>query len=146
MSDFVSGFWSIYITVMVLVSVIGCGVLLWIHDQAKTAPGVTMGHVWDETLEEYSNPMPNWWRWLFYITIVISLGYLAVYPGLGSYAGQFGWSSRGQYDKEIADANARYDPIFDSFKQQDLLAVAADPKAREMGKSLFLTYCAQCHG
>ena len=146
MSDFVSGFWSIYITVMVLVSVIGCGVLLWVQDQARNAPGATMGHVWDEDLEEYSNPMPNWWRWLFYITIVFSLAYLAVYPGLGSYAGQFGWSSTGQYDKEIADANARYDPIFDSFKKQDLLAVAADPKAREMGKSLFLTYCAQCHG
>lgn len=146
MSDFVSGFWNIYVTVLVLVSVIGCGVLLWVQDQAKNAPGETMGHVWDETLEEYSNPMPNWWRWMFYITVVFSLGYLAVYPGLGSYAGQFGWSSRGQYDKEIADANAKFDPIFDAYKSQDVQAVAADPKAREMGRSLFLTYCAQCHG
>lgn len=146
MSDFVSGFWNIYITVLVLVSVVGCGVFLWIQDQAKNSPGETMGHVWDENLEEYSNPMPNWWRWMFYITVLFSLGYLAVYPGLGSYAGQFGWSSRGQYDKEIADANAKFDPIFDAYKSQDLSKVAADPKAREVGRSLFLTYCAQCHG
>ena len=146
MSDFVSGFWSVYVTVLVLVSVIGCGVFLWIQDKAKNAPGETMGHVWDETLEEYSNPMPNWWRWMFYLTVVFSLGYLAVYPGLGTYAGQFGWSSRGQYDKEIADANAKFDPIFEAYKSQDLRKVAADSKAREMGRSLFLTYCAQCHG
>lgn len=146
MSDFVSGFWNIYVTVLVLISVIGCGVFLWIQDKAKNAPGETMGHVWDETLEEYSNPMPNWWRWMFYITVVFALAYLAVYPGLGSYSGQFGWSSRGQYDKEIADANAKFNPIFDAYKNLDLIKVAADPKAREMGRSLFLTYCAQCHG
>jgi cytochrome c oxidase cbb3-type subunit 3 len=146
MSDFVSGFWNVYITVLVLVSVVGCGVFLWIQDGAKNSPGETMGHVWDENLEEYSNPMPNWWRWMFYITVIFSLGYLAVYPGLGSYAGQFGWSSRGQYDKEIADANAKFDPIFDAYMSQDLTKVAADPKAQEMGRSLFLTYCAQCHG
>ena len=146
MSDFVSGFWSTYISVLVLVSVIGCGVFLWMQDKAKHAPGETTQHVWDETLEEYSNPLPSWWRWMFYITVVFSLGYLAVYPGLGSYAGQFSWSSHGQYDKEITDAKAKYDPIFESFKQQDIRAVATDPKAREMGRSLFLTYCAQCHG
>lgn len=146
MSDFVNGFWSVYITVVVLISVVGCGVFLWMQDMAENAPGETMGHVWDETLEEYSNPMPNWWRWMFYITVVFSLGYLAVYPGLGSYAGQFGWSSQGQYDKEIAAAKVKFDPIFDAFKSQDLMQVAADPRAREMGRSLFLTYCAQCHG
>jgi cytochrome c oxidase cbb3-type subunit 3 len=146
MSDFVSGFWSTYISVLVLVSVIGCGVFLWMQDKAKHAPGETTHHVWDENLEEYSNPLPNWWRWMFYITVVFSLGYLAVYPGLGSYAGQFTWSSQGQYDKEIADAKAKYEPIFEAFKKQDVPALAADPKAKEMGKSLFLTYCAQCHG
>ena len=146
MSDFVSGFWSTYISVLVLISVIGCGVFLWTQDKAKNAPGETTHHVWDETLEEYRNPLPNWWRWMFYITVVFSLGYLAVYPGLGNYAGQFGWSSHGQYDKEVVAAKAKYDPIYEAFTKQDIRVVAADPKAREMGRSLFLTYCAQCHG
>ncbi len=145
-SDFFSGFWSIYISLIILGGVIVCGIFLWVQYRAKTTPGELTGHVWDETLAEYGNPLPGWWRWLFYITVVFSLGYLAMYPGLGDYAGQFGWSSRSQYDKEMTDAKAKYDPLFDGYKTQDLKAVAADPKAREMGKSLFLTYCAQCHG
>ena len=146
MSDFVSGFWSPYITVMVLVSVIGCGVFLWLQGRARHVSGQTMGHVWDETLEEYNNPLPNWWRWMFFLTVFFALGYLAMYPGLGSYRGQFGWSSQGQYDQEMAAADATYGKIFDAYLKQDLKTVAADPKAREMGQRLFLNYCAQCHG
>jgi len=51
------------IIAIVLLSVIGCGVFLWVQDSAKNKAGQTMGHVWDETLEEYDNPLPNWWRW-----------------------------------------------------------------------------------
>ena len=68
-SDFVSGFWSMYVIVITLVSVLGCGLLLLLQDKAKTNAGQTTGHVWDETLEEYNNPLPNWWRWMFYITV-----------------------------------------------------------------------------
>ena len=146
MSQDFSGFWNIYITAIVLISVIACAVLLWVQDRAKTSPGQTMGHVWDETLEEYDNPLPNWWRWLFYLTVIFSLGYLVMYPGLGSYAGVFGWTSSGQYDKEMADAKAKYDPIYDAFLKQDIVSLSKDAKAREMGKTLFLTYCSQCHG
>ena len=146
MSDFVSGFWSPYITLVVLAGVVGCGVFLWQQGRAGNKPGETMGHVWDETLEEFNNPMPNWWRWLFYITIVFGLGYFALYPGLGSYAGKLGWTSGGQHEKEVADADAVYGKIFNGYLQQDLKTVAADARAKEMGEHLFLTYCAQCHG
>jgi len=151
MSDFVNGFWSVYVTLLTLVSVVGCGVFLWVQSKAKatalSADQVkTMGHVWDGDLEEYNNPLPRWWSWLFYITVAFALGYLAVYPGLGSYQGAFGWSSRGEYDGEMKQAEAKYAPIFARFQQQDIQAVAADPEAKKMGERLFLTYCAQCHG
>jgi len=146
MSDFVSGFWNIYVVGLVLVSVIGCGVFLWMQGSATHAAGQTTGHVWDETLEEYSNPLPNWWRWLFYITIVFSLFYLAMYPGLGTYQGQFSWSSVGQYGGEMKKADEQYGPIFKKFQSQDILTVAANKDAKEMGQRLFLTYCSQCHG
>lgn len=145
-SDFVSGFWSMYVIVLTLASIIGCGVFLLIQDKAKTDAGSTTGHVWDETLQEYSNPLPNWWRWLFYITVVFSLLYLAVYPGLGGYGGSFGWSMRGQYDDEMKKAEEQYGPKFKKYLTQDIKAVAADKEAREMGQRLFQTYCAQCHG
>jgi len=105
----------------------------------------TMGHVWDENLEEYNNPLPNWWRWLFYITMVFGLAYLVLYPGLGRFAGTYKWTSTGQYEAEQARAAERYGPLFAKFAAMDIPAVAADPKAREMGQRLFLNYCAQCH-
>lgn len=149
MSDFVSGFWNVYVVLISLVSIVGCAVFLWSQGKARTnAAGETntTGHLWDETLEEYNHPLPRWWSWLFYITVVFSLGYLAVYPGLGTYQGAFGWSSRGQYEGEMRQAEAQYAPIFAKFQGQDVKAVAADPEARKMGERLFLTYCSQCHG
>jgi cytochrome c oxidase cbb3-type subunit 3 len=146
MSDFVSGFWNIYVVSIVLVSVVGCGVFLWMQSTARHVEGETTGHVWDEDLQEFSNPLPSWWRWLFYITIVFSLFYLAMYPGLGNYQGKLNWSSTGQYDGEMKKADDQYGPIFRKFQSQDIMAVAASSEAKEMGQRLFLTYCAQCHG
>lgn len=146
MSDFVSGFWNIYVVSIVLVSVIGCGVFLWSQSTATHTEGATTGHVWDEDLQEFSNPLPSWWRWLFYITIFFSLFYLAMYPGLGNYQGQFKWSSTGQYDGEMKKADEQYGPIFKKFQSQDVQAVAVNSEAKEMGQRLFLTYCSQCHG
>lgn len=144
-SDFVSGFWNMYVIVLSLASILGCGVFLLIQDKAKNNAGQTTGHVWDETLEEYSNPLPNWWRWMFYITVVFALVYLALYPGLGNMAGSFGWTMRGQYDAEMKKADETYGPKFNKFLKMDIKAVAADPEAKEMGQRLFLTYCSQCH-
>jgi cytochrome c oxidase cbb3-type subunit 3 len=146
MSDFVSGFWNMYVMVIVLLSVLGCGVFLWTQSSANHKPGETTGHVWDEDLAEYSNPLPSWWRWLFYITVVFALVYVAMYPGFGNFAGQFGWTSKGQYEKEMADADTKYGPIFKKYQSQDIMTVAANSEAKEMGQRLYLTYCSQCHG
>ena len=151
MSDFVSGFWNIYVAAITGVSILACAVFLWQQSRVKRSVVVgksveTMGHVWDENLEEFNNPLPRWWMWLFYITLLFAVVYLIVYPGFGSFQGTFNWSSTGQYDKEIANANAQYGPIFEKFAKQDLKAVAADGEVRQMGERLFLTYCSQCHG
>ncbi|MES2934106.1 MAG: cytochrome-c oxidase, cbb3-type subunit III [Pseudomonadota bacterium] len=157
MSDFTNEFWNIYITVLTLLGIVGCGVLLWsqsIHRVNKAdlpaGPDVagagTTGHVWDDDLTELNTPMPRWWMWLFYITIVFSLVYLVLYPGLGSYAGKLGWQSSGAYQEELKKADADYGPLFAKYLTQDLKVVASDPQAHAIGERLFLTYCAQCHG
>ena len=99
-----------------------------------------MGHVWDENLEEYNNPLPQWWMWLFYLTIAFAIGYLWLYPGLGSYKGSLGWTSAKEHKEELAKAEKDYGPLFDKYKGQDLKAVAADPQAHAIGERLFLTY------
>ncbi len=148
MSDFTHEFWNWYVAVVTLVSIVACGVFLRMLTTRKLAagekPGVT-GHVWDEDLEEYNNPLPNWWRWLFYITIVFSIAYLVLYPGLGSFGGTLKWSSTGQYETEMAAAQSRYGPLFAKFAAMDFAGVAADPAGRQIGESLFLNYCSPCH-
>jgi cytochrome c oxidase cbb3-type subunit 3 len=146
MSDFVSDFWNLYVVVIVLASILACAVLLIVQGKATFTPGKTMGHVWDETLEEYNNPMPKWWSWMFVITVIFALVYLALYPGLGNYKGMLGWSSGGQHKAEVEKMDAAVKPLFDKFMAMDVKAVAADKQAMEMGKRLFLTYCMQCHG
>ena len=149
MSDFSSEFWAFYVGIITLVSIIACAVLLYNCTTKPVAKGEqvdTTGHVWDGDLSEWNNPLPRWWMWMFYITIVFSLGYLALYPGLGNFTGVLGWSSQGQYDEEQKQAKELYGPLFAKYLQQDLKLVAADPAATEMGQRLFLTNCAQCHG
>jgi len=146
MSDFVSDFWNLYVIVIVLASILACAVLLVVQGKATFTPGKTMGHVWDETLEEYNNPMPKWWSWMFVITVVFALVYLALYPGLGNFKGALGWTSAGQHKVEVDKMDATVKPLFDKYLAMDLKAVAADKQAMEMGKRLYMTYCMQCHG
>lgn len=146
MSDFVSGFWNMYVVVIVLGSIFACALLLYMQGKAKFTPGKTMGHIWDETLEEYNNPMPKWWSWLFVITVVFALVYLALYPGLGSFKGLLGWTSVGQYKLERERMDVVVNPLYAKYSAMDLQAVAGDKQAMEMGKRLYLTYCMQCHG
>ena len=147
MSDFTSDIWSYYVAAITLVSIAACAVLLWAMT-TRSVPSQkveTMGHVWDETLAEYNNPLPNWWRWMFYITIVFGIAYLALYPGLGRFSGLYKWTSGGQYVAEQAAAAENYGPLFAKYAAMDIPAVAADPQAREIGQRLFLNYCSQCH-
>ncbi|MCW5624996.1 MAG: cytochrome-c oxidase, cbb3-type subunit III [Burkholderiales bacterium] len=147
MGDFIHEFWSGYIAVLTIVSMIACGVLLQ-SMSSRRKPGAaveTMGHVWDEDLEEYNNPLPRWWMWMFYLSLLFSAIYLVLYPGLGSFAGVWNWSSTGQYEGEQRRAAERFGPMFDQYLAMDLEQVAADPTAREIGQRLYLNYCAQCH-
>ena len=148
MSDFVNDAWGLYVAIFTVASIIACAVLLRAMSTRGDSRDTidTTGHVWDEDLSEWNNPLPQWWMWLFYITIVFSLVYLVLYPGLGTYRGYFSWSSSGQYDAEQRQAAAVYGPIVDKFAAQDVKLVASDAGARQMGQRLFMSYCAQCHG
>jgi len=151
MADFTSGFWSIYITVLTVLGIAGCALLLWSQatvkiEIPKDGKAEATGHVWDEGLVELNNPMPRWWLWLFIITIVFSIVYLVLYPGLGTFAGKLGWTSVNEYQAELKVADAEYGPLFEKFQKTDLKVLAKDPQARAIGERLFLTYCAQCHG
>lgn len=143
-----SSFWSGYIAIITIANILAC---LWLINWAskkrnnEAAQGDVTGHKWDDNLEEYNNPLPRWWLWLFYLTIVFGFAYLALYPGLGNYAGKLGWTQAGQYNDEIKHANATYDPIFAEYAKQDIPVLAKNSEAVKVGQRLFLNYCATCH-
>ena len=147
MSHFTSSFWDYYIGVISVVSILACGVLLLAQSKRRVAGGQTetTGHTWDEDLGEYNNPLPRWWMWLFWITIVFSLVYLALYPGLGSFAGYLKWTQVGQLEQENAQANAQFGPLYEKFAGQEVAQLAKNPEALAIGQKLFLNTCAQCH-
>jgi cytochrome c oxidase cbb3-type subunit 3 len=148
MSDFTSNFWSVYVAGITLVSILACLLLLWFTGKAKamTASDNTTGHVWDGDLREMNNPLPRWWAWLFVITVIFALIYLAMYPGLGSYDGKLAWTSKGQHQSEVDKGNAETAPLYAKFAAMKPEDVAKDAKATAIGERLFMNNCAQCHG
>ncbi|AYH45029.1 cytochrome-c oxidase, cbb3-type subunit III [Azoarcus sp. DN11] len=146
MADFISGFWNAYVMVLVGLSLLFCLFVLVSNNKRAKGPVELHGHVWDETLAEYNNPLPRWWLFLFLGTVIFAVVYLTMYPGFGNNKGALGWSSVGQYETEMRNADERYAPIFAKYQGMDMVAVAADEEARGAGKRLFVTYCAQCHG
>ena len=149
MSDFNTEFWSVYVAGLTVASIIACLLLLWITARGKTASATadnTTGHVWDGDLRESNNPMPRWWMWLFVITIVFSLLYLIAYPGLGSYQGELRWTTRGEYDAEVQQANQELAPLYAQFAARKTEELAGDGNAMAIGERLFMNNCAQCHG
>jgi cytochrome c oxidase cbb3-type subunit 3 len=148
MSDFTGNFWSVYVTVLTLVGIFACLLLLWITARKKVTPSAdnTTGHVWDEDLREMNNPMPRWWMWLFVLTIIFALGYLVAYPGLGSYKGELGWTTHGEYTDEVEKANKELAPLYAQFTAKPAEQLAGDPAAMAVGERLFMNNCAQCHG
>ena len=147
MSDFTSNFWSLYVAGITLVSIIACLLLLWFSGKARamTADDNTTGHVWDGDLREMNNPLPRWWAWLFVLTTLFALVYLALYPGLGTYAGKLGWTSLGQHQTEVDKGNAEVAPLYAKFSAMKPEDMSKDPQAMAIGERLYMNNCAQCH-
>jgi len=141
-------FWSIWVSVIILGSIFGSWWLLHATRKSQTTDTETertMGHSFDG-IEEYDNPMPKWWLYLFVGTILFALAYLAAYPGLGNYKGFLNWTSAGQHQREVELANQTYGPLYAELAQRPIADLAEDPRALKMGQRLFATNCALCHG
>ncbi len=141
-----SAFWSVWIIALTLVTIIGISWLLFANRKSSgSGPDMKTGHSYDG-IDEYDNPLPAWWFYMFVITIVFAIGYLIAYPGLGAFKGVLNWSSAAQLQHDVAKADAQYGPLFAKYASMPIVDVAKDPQALKMGQRLFATNCAQCHG
>ncbi len=149
-----SSFWSIWVSVLTLGTLVGCFLLLrmCLKNFAGVEEGESMGHSFDG-IEELNHPLPKWWSTFFLLTIIWAFGYLALY-GLGNYSGLLGWKSSNQgikslaeskaktlenlqadsgvlvqYDREIKAANEKYAPIFAAYAARSIESLAASKKA-----------------
>jgi cytochrome c oxidase cbb3-type subunit 3 len=84
--------------------------------------------------------------WMFVLSCVFGIVYLILYPGMGTYEGSLGYTTRNAHDASVVQANQQLKPVYAKYMSMDAKQVAADPAAREMGQRLFLNHCAQCHG
>ncbi|KIC23399.1 MULTISPECIES: cytochrome-c oxidase, cbb3-type subunit III [unclassified Leisingera] len=113
----------------------------------------TTGHEWDG-IEEFDNPMPRWWLWTFYATIIWGVLYTVAYPAWplinGATAGVLGWSTRADVAAEITAVEEANAPVNAKLEAAELTAIAEDaelgPYAVSAGSAVFKTWCAQCHG
>ena len=113
----------------------------------------TTGHEWDG-IEELNNPLPRWWLWTFYATILWALIYTIFFPAwpliTGATPGVLGFSTRANVATEIARVEKANAPMRDRLVAADLAAIKDDPEllqfATSAGAAVFRTNCSQCHG
>ena len=121
------------------------------HDKANDVG--TTGHEWDG-IYELNTPLPRWWLWLFYMTIIWAIGYWIVYPAwplLSSYTGgAFGWHSRSAVATDLAELKVQRGPMMTKLAAASLQQIETTPQlldfARALGRSAFADNCAPCHG
>ncbi len=141
-----SNFWSLWIIVITVGSLIG---LLWLllanRKIDSTKADQKTGHEYDG-IEEYDNPLPAWWMNMFLLSIVFAAIYLIAYPGLGNFKGLLGWTQEKQWQAEVTKADAQFLAMYNSFPELTVAGLAGEEQAVKMGKRLFANNCAICHG
>jgi cytochrome c oxidase cbb3-type subunit 3 len=123
------------------------------HDVDAITGQTTTGHSWDG-IRELNTPLPRWWLWTFYLTIIWSIGYWVVYPAwplIASHTtGVLGYSSRAEVAEELKLLETRRDQQASALRTASLSDIRNDPNllrlATARGKSAFGDNCAGCHG
>lgn len=137
------------------------------REQASTQGPQTTGHVWDGDLQEFNNPLPVWWTYGFYITILWAVAYWIIFPswpigddflkGINTvtYRNSEGaeetwhWNTRAKLLKETQEAALQQKPWFDKIAGLPYEQIVKDPElnsfVQSSGKALFSDNCAACH-
>ncbi|MEP0092739.1 MAG: cytochrome-c oxidase, cbb3-type subunit III [Paracoccaceae bacterium] len=113
----------------------------------------TTGHEWDG-IRELNNPLPRWWLWCFYATIVWGVAYSIAYPAWplisSATGGVLGYSSRAEVAEDIARVDAQNAEVSARLASADLNTLSRDDPAHQYGvaggAAVFRANCSQCHG
>lgn len=145
MSDMPSDFWAGWVVVLTVTSL---GFMVWlVYSVYFTAsPDEEASPVWDENLSEGSNPAPMWWFWLILSLLVISVVYLMLYPGLGSYSGFLNWTQGGRLERSYDAYDQKFSDLRALVSQASLPVLHNNSVAMASAARVFDENCAACHG
>ncbi len=146
MAELPGEFWSGWVIALTLGSLAG---LIWLvfslyfgggADQQEASP------VWDGNLREGEHPAPLWWFWLIFASLVISVVYLLLYPGLGMFGGALDWSQGGELCERLERHATEFGPTRRLIAEAKLETLQADPKLMASAERVYNRNCAVCHG
>ena len=146
MVELPSEFWSGWVLVLTLTSLAG---LVWLvfslyfgggQETKESSP------VWDDNLREGEHPPPLWWFWLIFISLVISVVYLMLYPGLGAFSGALNWSQGGELHERLGRYSTEFGPTRRLVSEARLETLQADTRLMVSAQRIYDRNCAVCHG
>lgn len=144
-----SGFWSWWVMILVVVNlVITFFLILW-GPRAKipTLPDGTTGHIWAHgALREGMHRLPRWWLILSFAMYLIGVIYLVKYPGFGAHEGSLAWTSSGELARDRASNATRLAALQQRISQGTIESLAGDREVLAFGQVQFRDNCAACHG
>jgi len=146
MADLPTDFWAGWIVTLTCLSVLGlCWLVYSIYFSSSRNEHVETP-VWDETLSEGNNPAPMWWFWMVLTALVISVVYLMLYPGMGSYSGTLKWSQHGRLDHSFSKYEAKFSPLRKNILKRSIAELQDNQAIMETAERIFSQNCSVCHG
>ena len=144
MADLPSDFWGGWIVTITVASFIA---LLWlVIDVYRSGPDQNEDLVWDETLREGTKPAPIWWFWFILALMTISVIYVMLYPGLGSWRGALDWSMGSRIAERQVDYESQFGDVRRGLLRQPLATLAESEAAMTSAWHVFNNHCSSCHG
>ncbi|WP_221798236.1 cytochrome-c oxidase, cbb3-type subunit III [Oceanobacter mangrovi] len=148
-------FWQVWITLITVGSIVGCGILIVYTSRGmrKEETTETTGHDYDG-IQEIDNPLPRWWVFMFWATILFGLAYLGMY-GFGNYKGvitvtvdgqEVNWTAHNQWKAEVQAFDAEIAPLYAKYSSTPVAELIHNDEALQTGQRLFKSNCSVCHG
>ncbi len=150
MADLPNDFWGGWIAVITIVSLLALAWLVisvYFFSNGSSAEHVGKNEpVWDEDLREGLNAPPLWWFWLILSTMIFTVVYLILYPGLGSFKGVLNWSQDSRLESSYDTYSAQFDEIRNTIAHSTMADLQNDPSLMATAERVFARNCAACHG
>lgn len=138
-------FWAGWVAVLTLASVLALGWFVFSIYFGSGQSAEDTGTVWDGNLREGEHPAPMWWFWLILASLVFSVVYLMLYPGLGSFGGSLQWTQGGELQRSTEAWDSRFAETRAEIVAKPLPLLREDAPLMATAERIYTRNCAACH-